>query len=191
MTTKQVCRYGAKCYRKNSDHLSNYEHKSDETNPTNENKCPNIIETKSDKPELKSKCENKNIEENSEKYDLNSIKDIRELVNDENRMKMPEDFYDLIEFLKTLDANNPKSIINYDILINILKFFFSHKDALQIIDIKLTGIYDLVFNGLKLNYKLHSRYYYVNYYFYDFIIKFNIFFLNKFHGRIHLSFKQY
>jgi hypothetical protein len=123
MAAKPVCKYGAKCYRKNGDHLTNYDHKLDEIDTTNENKCPNIIDTTPKKSDSKSKCEDKKFEENSEKFELNSIKDIREIVNEENRMKMPEDFYDLIEFLKTLDSNNPKGILinlNFCILFNKL-----------------------------------------------------------------------
>jgi len=61
---------------------------------------------KSNKLELKPKSDEKNIEAPSE----NCIKDIRELVNVENKMTMPEDFYDLIEFLTIIDPNNPKSM---------------------------------------------------------------------------------
>jgi hypothetical protein len=107
MATKPICKYGEKCYRKNNDHLSDYDHKSNETN---ENKCPNIIEMNSHQSELKSNWDDKNVEATSDKYDLNSINDIRELVNGENRMKMPNDFYDLIEFLTALNPDDPKSI---------------------------------------------------------------------------------
>ena len=37
---------------------------------------------------------------------------------------------------------------------------FDSTDALKLIDLELTGIYDLVLSGAKHNYKLHSRYFY-------------------------------
>ena len=35
--------------------------------------------------------------------------DIRELVLEHNQMQMPEDFYELLDFCKSINSNDPKS----------------------------------------------------------------------------------
>ncbi|CAF0711664.1 unnamed protein product [Brachionus calyciflorus] len=79
--------------------------------------------------------------ENVDKIDLNTVSDIRKLVTETNRMEMPEDFYEFFEFCKSINNSDPKN-------------------ALKDIDIELTGIYDLIINGYKLNYSTHARYFY-------------------------------
>ncbi len=46
--------------------------------------------------------------------------DIKDLVVEHNQMQMPEDFYDLLEFCKSIDKKNPKRI--YFRLILIISF---------------------------------------------------------------------
>lgn len=160
---KPKCKYGKACYRRSIEHSRNYNH--DPQDSVKENSPPEekFEEASIDKIELgilndkekieirresleknqtkKRKISSEGLTEPVDKIELAEVKNIRDLVLEHNQMQMPEDFYDLIEFCKFIKPKDPKT-------------------ALDIIDIELTGIYDLVLSGLKLNYKTHSRYYY-------------------------------
>jgi len=56
-------------------------------------------------------------------------------------MDMPDDFYDFLEFCKSISPADPKN-------------------ALKQVNLKLVGIYDLILNGLKMDFKLYYRYFY-------------------------------
>lgn len=120
--SKPVCKFGQKCYRKNPDHFDKFEH--EETDETNEeNQAPVVTETtrkrkQVDEPEaVKPVKEIKTCDKNDaqvdkqpvEKFDLNLVKDMSSFVQEHYRMSMPDDFYDFLEFCKSLDASNPKS----------------------------------------------------------------------------------
>lgn len=143
MTKKEPCKYGAKCYRKNPDHLKDFTHDDSiyESNDDDLNESlsePNILETTQDKRDNLAEeaivqsdgLEQKNILlDKVDKIDLSKIKgicflifrkiciiilefffiDIRELVLEHNQMQMPEDFYELLEFCKFINSNDPKS----------------------------------------------------------------------------------
>ncbi len=44
-------------------------------------------------------------------YDLSEVKDLKEFVLEVYKLKMPEDFYDFLDFCKSLNPNDPKSLI--------------------------------------------------------------------------------
>ena len=91
-TNKQVCKYGDKCYRKNEDHLKNYDHETKVENVvSDENTCPESSNssndssqktTQSKKDDLKPQtvqteplgAEIKKIEVLVENFDLNEMK---------------------------------------------------------------------------------------------------------------------
>lgn len=91
MSSKEVCKYGNKCYRKNPDHLKNFSH-NDSLIESNENTDydesssePNILETTQDKRDnLADDVALKTVENNSksntnlldkiEKIDLTQVK---------------------------------------------------------------------------------------------------------------------
>jgi hypothetical protein len=138
MASKPACKFGSKCYRKNKDHFKNYEHSDSQdtaeaspavrdTEERDENICPDnskpSIETnkrKLEENELSSKEKiaksesnpvvKKTVDQNIEKFDLTAIKDIKAFVHEHNGMHMPEDFYNFLEFCKSLDSTDPKSI---------------------------------------------------------------------------------
>jgi hypothetical protein len=76
---------------------------------------------------------------------------------------MPEDFYDFLEFCRTIKPLDPKS--NH-IFVNFVNYLYSivakiyFQDALASINVQLVGIYDLILDGLKTDYKLYYRYFY-------------------------------
>jgi len=158
MTTesKPLCKYGVKCFRKNQKHLDDFNHNI-EKETMKIDKIENsdlIIQADKDKenvenrresleknPPKKRRKSDEDLNRNVEKIDLTTIKDIKDLVKEYNKMGMPDDFYELIDFCKSLDPKNPKN-------------------ALETIGIELAGVYDLVLLGLKLDYKMHSRYFY-------------------------------
>jgi hypothetical protein len=69
---------------------------------TDENKCPS---TKNKIP-IEEKVE---TETEVEKFDLNEITDFRKFVNEQNQLEMPDDFYDFLDFCKSIDHQDPKS----------------------------------------------------------------------------------
>jgi hypothetical protein len=145
-TKKRKCDFGDKCYRKNKDHIENYDHPSKPEELVKENKKKRV---KIESSETK-KVENieelvKQNEEKIAKIETNeseNLENIEALIYDHNKMKMPDDFYDFLDFCKSLDSKDPK---------NALK---------EIINLELVGIYDLILNNTKADYKLYYRYFY-------------------------------
>ena len=131
-TKKRKCTFGDKCYRKNKDHLENYDHpfKDDEEVVNKKTKIEENIESKS---ELVVEAKKELVEQNED--------DIRKLVLEENKMQMPEDFYDFLEFCKSINKKDPKN-------------------ALESADIQLVGVFDLILSNKKADYKLYYRYFY-------------------------------
>ena len=108
------------------------------------------------------------IVKSADSSDLKKDNKLRELVLEVNKMQMPEDFYQFFEFCKSINPSDPKSnllllLVIYDFCrrSNIYTFFIYYLDALCLIGIELVGIYDLLLSDAKLNYKLHSRFFYV------------------------------
>lgn len=122
---KKVCKYGEKCFRKNADHIKNYDHEKD---VTDENSCPET-QSSDDKAKEEKRDDVKKNTENAtkpktetvdvEKYDLTEIKDIKSLVLEVNQMQMPDDFYDFLEFCKSIDSQDPKSNLKLNFLLLI------------------------------------------------------------------------
>lgn len=162
--SKPLCKYGIKCFRKNADHLKNFNHfteeksseikknieiikkekfdeKIDSENFSEKENIENRRESLEKNPGKKRKLSNEKTDGIIDKIDLTKVTDIKELVLEYNQMQMPEDFYELLEFCKSINPENPK-------------------DALSIVDIELVGIYDLILSGSKFNYKTHSRYFF-------------------------------
>ena len=120
---KKVCKYGEKCFRKNADHIKNYDHEKD---VTDENSCPETqsaeVKAKEEiRDDVKKNTENtiKPKTETVEIYDLNEIKDIKSLVLEVNQMQMPDDFYDFLEFCKSIDSQDPKSNLKLNFILLI------------------------------------------------------------------------
>ena len=149
-TKKEVCKFGDKCYRKNADHLKNYDHSPDETaEQIDELKAKKTIKSEIENispesnlsakvsskrkqeeilelPKVKvSKCESSAIvlqvnvvDASAERFDLSEIKDLHSFVTEQNQMEMPNDFYDFLDFCKSLSPSDPKSNVkNLNILI--------------------------------------------------------------------------
>ena len=140
-TKKRKCAFGDKCYRKNKDHFEEYEHPSKKIKQKEEEIDNEKLEIPS---ELEAKSSN-NLEDANEKpvkEEETGAGDIRTLVFEQNKMEMPEDFYDFLEFCRTLDKINPKMALK------------------AAADIELVGIYDLILNDTKADYKVYYRYFY-------------------------------
>jgi hypothetical protein len=67
--------------------------------------------TREKNPRIENSSVRKTLDENVEKFDLSEVKDLRSFVNEHNQMKMPEHFYNFLDFCKSIDSNDPKSNI--------------------------------------------------------------------------------
>jgi hypothetical protein len=123
--TMELCKYGDKCFRKgNAKHMSSFRHESlPETtqNDLQENQDPvdqrrESLEgkpSKKRKPNSPEKIEPVIESDDGNRIDLSKIKDLKSLVLEHNSgMQLPEDFYELLEFCKTNNPNDPKSTAN-------------------------------------------------------------------------------
>ncbi|KAK2155339.1 hypothetical protein LSH36_242g02006 [Paralvinella palmiformis] len=134
---KPICKYGAKCYRKNRKHLEEYMHpddKDESTEPEKKkakidqfftkkgsvNKCDQDTGGESDDVKdnetstVAGQCsgyirdpESSTQEESETSEDPPSPADIRENIKQKFLMEMPDDFYNFWEFSKTLNDTNP------------------------------------------------------------------------------------
>jgi hypothetical protein len=118
---KAKCKYGNKCYRKNEAHLQEFAHSGDDEDgdeQTSLNSSLPIDEddaAASDDKDVFSKTfeikpDTENLE-NIEKIDLDQVKDVKELISEHYQMQMPDDFYEFLEFCKSIDPKDPKRIL--------------------------------------------------------------------------------
>jgi|LakMenEpi03Aug12_release.lakeMendotaPanAssembly.Ray.scaffolds.fasta_scaffold529709_1 hypothetical protein len=132
-TKKRKCAFGEKCYRKNKEHFEEYEHLSKKNKYQDEEvKELNIV-----KPEESAS----NLDTRSDEVKLTNDQNVKNLVMEQNKMEMPDDFYDFLEFCKFLKKSDPKN-------------------ALASCDLELVGVYDLILSDIKTDYKTYYRYFY-------------------------------
>jgi hypothetical protein len=118
----ELCKYGDKCFRKgNAKHMGSFRHEPlPETTQDDlqENQDPvdqrrESLETKPSKkrkPNSPETIEPVTESDDGNRIDLKKIKDLKSLVLEYNSgMQLPEDFYELLEFCKTNNPNDPKS----------------------------------------------------------------------------------
>ena len=138
-TKKRKCAFGDKCYRKNKEHFEEYEHSSKKKKRHDEE-----IETTESKAKIIEKSE-LNLEINlcaNEAKDIQpNAQNVKNLIIEQNKMEMPDDFFDFLEFCRFLDKNNPKN-------------------ALKVADLELVGLYDFILSDFKTDYKVYCRYFY-------------------------------
>jgi hypothetical protein len=128
---KPVCSYGEKCFRKNKDHIENYEHpekpaKRQRTDPKSTSKAKDKAKTNEmftkplpEGPKLPMEIiDLKQIEGEclTDQYVISSLftcyrffLDIKSLIFENQKMQMPDDFYDFLDFCKSLKPDDPKS----------------------------------------------------------------------------------
>jgi hypothetical protein len=111
-----------------------------------------------------SKTIDKKTNEKKEQHDVlksfEKQKNFKELVLKHNKMEMPDDFYDFLEFCISICPEDPKSMFNRVFLKIIKAEFLCLQDALKDLDIQLVGLYDLLLTNLETDYKLYYRYSY-------------------------------
>ncbi|CAF1413694.1 unnamed protein product [Adineta steineri] len=165
-TTRPLCRYGAKCYRKHPDHLRDYRHPSNDkkeiendnddddddsltAEPTisfsvssskKETSAPN---SSSSSPVKQTTTSNNTTISLMELTELTGEKLLSELY----QMKFPSDLHEFWKFCSNINKKNPR-----DVLKNLL-------------NIELVGPFEILDGALKTcktlpNMNLHYRYYY-------------------------------
>jgi hypothetical protein len=113
---KPQCKYGDKCFRKNEDHFKKYKHETEDDKESDSIKNGEIkLKSKRAASEM-TEYDNDLTTQSSTK--LTKQEDIESLILEEYKMKMPNDFYDLLSFCKSLNEDDPKSETNLLIHVN-------------------------------------------------------------------------
>ncbi|CAF2371340.1 unnamed protein product [Rotaria sp. Silwood2] len=161
-STRPLCKYGAKCYRKHPDHLRDYRHpsteqkeededltsKSFDSSPVSSSPPPPPPPTTTTNSSSSTPVKQTTTSSNS----TISLMELMEL-NDEKllshlyQMEFPSDLYEFWKFCLNINKNNPR-----DVLKNLL-------------NLELVGPFEILDDALKQcktvpNIHLHYRYYY-------------------------------
>jgi hypothetical protein len=122
-TTRPLCKYGVKCYRKQPDHLRAYHHPSADKDEDKTDDEDEILPSKpSSSPPVKQQTTTAS----------NSIISLMELseLNDEKllsqlyQMEFPDDLYEFWKFCGNINKKNPRGKTNQGILFDYLKRIF-------------------------------------------------------------------
>ncbi|CAF0810567.1 unnamed protein product [Rotaria sordida] len=162
-STRPLCKYGAKCYRKHPDHLRNYCHPSTEQKIEDDNLTSESIDSSpvssSSPPPPTTTTTTTNSSSSSPRKQMttsnNSTISLMELMelNGEKllshlyQMEFPSDLYEFWKFCSNINTNKPR-----DVLKNLL-------------NLELVGPFEILDDALKQcktvpNVHLHYRYYY-------------------------------